>query len=142
MTETPGGKPPIPNTGQKILVAADTVAEILTKCLADVGYDATILKNIGPASPLMETVTSGRYNLLILTNSVCAPAGIADCISEIKPSCPRMKILVMSGYITEAFAKAWRDAGADAIMQLPFTLEEVQNTVRDLLGPPCPGPHW
>ena len=122
----------------KILLAMfGDFGEALNDILNADGYDATCWSTVGSADSIIRSACSGRYDLLVLSNTVCSPFDIAKALAEPRPSCPEMKVLIISGFISEPLMKAWKDAGADAIMKMPFLIATFRSTVQSLL-PPTP----
>ena len=77
---------------------------------------------------------------LLLTDSVLPHLSGPDLCGEIMEVRPGIRVIFMSGYTdAEVFARSQKYGGA--FLQKPFTMDELQRTVRETLAAPPPNGH-
>ena len=121
---------------RSILVVEDEegVRTVVRAALEQVGYRVTTATNGVEATRLLE---DARFEL-VLTDVLMPDKDGIEVISDLRRQCPELPIIAMSGggrlprdgYLTIA-----RHLGAHAILQKPFTVDELLATVDRLLAP-------
>lgn len=128
-----------PEVGQgRILLADDEeyVRESATEMLLAIGYTVIPCDN-GAAAVAWYTANQGNVDLVIL--DVMMPKMTGDqCALALQKINPGVKLLFISGYSSTLSAERWAEltkAGGDVtIMQKPFTIEQLAEAVRRVMG--------
>ncbi len=119
--------------GERVLVVEDDrqVRAIVTNMLATRGYEVT------PTSSGAEAITAsegaGLFDL-ILSDLVMPDMGGRELVEKVKELQPAAAILFMSGYSGDAVRGGGVVAPGIALLEKPFTAEELARHVRDRPG--------
>jgi CheY-like chemotaxis protein len=104
-------------------------SEILTTC----GY--TVLETSDPLEALtIGERRSGAIDLL-LTDLVMPAMRGSELAQRLGTTCPRMRVLYMSGYTDEMIDAASASEPARAFLHKPFTARDLARKVREALAP-------
>jgi CheY-like chemotaxis protein len=118
-----------------ILVVDDEpeVRKLVSAMVGQFGYDV-LTADSGEHAITLYKNNKGPIDLLI--TDVIAPGMsgpmLADKLTELQPG---LKVLYISGYDNTHVVQAYVVEKGHALLTKPFTLEEMQNKVRDLLAP-------
>lgn len=120
-----------PDAGSRVLVVEDDkpLAELLRQQLEIELYSVTVLHD---GEEARASLPDGRFDLLVLDLNLPKLDGIS-LLKQVRPSLPRLPVLVLtarSRVEDRAFAL---DAGADDCMMKPFSFVELHARVRALL---------
>ncbi len=121
---------------RSILVVEDEegVRTVVRAALEQVGYRVTTATNGIEATRLLE---DGGYEL-VLTDVLMPDKDGIEVISDLRRECPELPIIAMSGggrLPRDGYLAIARHLGAHAILQKPFTVDELLATVDRLLAP-------
>ena len=109
----------------------DEVRAIVRLYLETLGY--TVIEASGPDDALDAAERYGDRVELLLTDVVMPRMSGRELADELHARRPSLPVLFMSGYSHDAFAKYGVDAGEAALIEKPFTLEQLSAAVRRVL---------
>lgn len=120
------------NSPPYILIVDDDlhVLRFMKTALVQKGYEVTTTISGRRAIDIIEDRTP---DLLILDLNMPEPDGF-DVLRLERSRCPRLRTLVISGYLQGALLEAARIVGAAATLQKPVTAETLVAKVREVLG--------
>jgi two-component system copper resistance phosphate regulon response regulator CusR len=120
-----------PDAGSQILVVEDDVAlaRLLQQQLEVKSYAVTVLHD-GEAG--RQAIQDGRFDLVILDLNLPKLDGVS-LLQRVRPSLPRMPVLVLTARNRIEDRALSLDAGADDCMVKPFSFVELHARVRALL---------
>jgi CheY-like chemotaxis protein len=120
---------------ETILLAEDEeiVRELARQVLEKQGYRVIAAPN-GAAALMMSGSHQGPIHLLI-SDLIMPDIGGGELASRLVKLRPEIKVLYMSGYTGETIAHYGIVDSSVALLQKPFTLQELARRVRDVLGP-------
>jgi two-component system, cell cycle response regulator CpdR len=116
-----------------ILLAEDdeSVAAFVTRALDQQGHQVT---RVGDGLAALAALARAPFDLLLTDIVMPELDGIALAVKASKDY-PAMKILLMTGYATERQRAHNLEALVDRVLMKPFTLDEIQRAVGELLAP-------
>ncbi|MEO8747223.1 MAG: PAS domain S-box protein [Rhodanobacter sp.] len=124
--------PPVPGSGEKVLVVEDEriVRNIVVEVLHQIGYAALEASDGETGRKLLES--NEAVHLLISDIRLPGMSGreLANLARELRPD---LKVLLMTGYASDASAPEAYVAGMELITK-PFTVEALASRLRKLLG--------
>lgn len=129
----------VPITGKgKVLIMDDEeiIRDLLHDELIDVGYEV-LLANDGAEAIKQYTKAkeSGKpYDAVILDLTVPGAMGGKEVIKKLLEIDPNVKAIVSSGYSTDPIMSDFKKYGFSGIAPKPYKVEELEKTLRDLLG--------
>lgn len=132
----PLSPPPIHGQGETILLVEDEliIRELTARMLTRHGY------NVKCACDGVDALVAfGKYSGeidLVLTdiNMPNMPGNVL--IQALSKMAPELKFIVMTGADHQRDAAAWRELGADAFIQKPFSFKTILAVIRDVIS--CP----
>ncbi|MGC8792109.1 MAG: response regulator, partial [Bryobacteraceae bacterium] len=71
---------------------------------------------------------------LVLMDMVMPGMGGAQCLRELKALCPRLPVLVTTGYAEEGAMERMRAAGAAGFLAKPYTRDQLAEALRRALS--------
>lgn len=123
-----------------ILVIDDDpmVARTAVRLLERLGYQAVYLTDARQALEVLRQ-DPGAFDLVLL-DMVMPGMGGAQCLRELRSLCPRLPVLVTTGYAGEGAIGRMRAEGAAGFLAKPFTLDQLGSAVRSALEARRAGP--
>src|SRR5271169_16069 len=120
-----------PDAGSRVLVVEDDLplAELLRQQLETEAYSVTVLHD-GEAA--RDAIPNGRFDLVILDLNLPKLDGVS-LLQKIRPSQPRLPVLVLTARNRVEDRALSLDTGADDCMVKPFSFVELHARVRALL---------
>ena len=120
-----------PDAGSRVLVVEDDLplAELLRQQLETEAYSVTVLHD-GEAA--RDAIPDGRFDLVILDLNLPKLDGVS-LLKQIRPSVPRLPVLVLTARNRVEDRALSLDTGADDCMAKPFSFIELNARVRALL---------
>jgi excisionase family DNA binding protein len=134
-----GGGAPAPQapqrlegTGHRILVVDDeeSIRELLAKTLALAEYD---VETVGEARSALERLRLGTYDLLIADLRMPGMDGLT-LIREARRLHPPLRVIIITGYSSEASAIEAVNLGVVGYLVKPFRVPQVLSAVARALG--------
>jgi len=118
-------------TKKSILIVDDEegIRNLLCSVLSLGGYNVSTVSD-GLAG--LEELKAGDYDVVISDMKMPKASGL-DILAEVKKTGRKTKVILISGYNTEEEANIIKEAGAFSFLSKPFTLDEVNETVRKAL---------
>jgi DNA-binding NtrC family response regulator len=115
----------------RILVVDDdeNIRKVLTTILEDEGYT---VESVDTAKKAIEKTKRKFYNLALIDIRLPDMEGI-ELLTKIKPTTPKMRKIIITGYPTLQNAIEAVNRGADAYIVKPFDMEKVLETIKDQL---------
>ncbi|MDR2337923.1 MAG: response regulator [Deltaproteobacteria bacterium] len=126
-------KPTIPKGQERILVVddEDTVRTVLQKSLEFLGYTVDTALH-GKDALERYAGNLSNYDLVILDMMMPQMSG-EETFLKMREIYPQIKVILASGYSSDASTKAVLAAGAKSFIQKPFAIEELATEVRRCL---------
>ena len=91
------------------------------------------LEHVNTIAAAKSYLSEKQPSLIMLDNKL--PDGLGmDFIHYIKTHYPKIKILMISGFIPDATKDIALENGADLYLEKPFTKDQIYNSVRSLLN--------
>ena len=120
-----------PESGSRVLVVDDDVplAQLLRQQLEGQSYSVSMVHD---GESAQQAIRDGRFDLVILDLNLPKLDGIS-LLKRIRPSQPRLPVLVLTARNQVADRALSLDTGADDCMAKPFSFLELQARVRALL---------
>jgi DNA-binding response OmpR family regulator len=120
-----------PDAGSRVLVVEDDVplAELLRQQLEIESYLVTVLHD---GESAQSAIGAGRFDLVILDLNLPKLDGVS-LVKRVRPSLPRLPVLVLTARNRVEDRAISLDAGADDCMIKPFSFVELHARVRALL---------
>ncbi len=123
----------LPEGKERILVVEDDpqVLQFVTAQLLSLGYDVTAV-SFG-VDALERLKQDGRYDLLF--TDVVLPKALSgvELARQARQMCPRIKVLLTSGYPEEVFEQHGRPDVSTLVLRKPYRRKELADTLRTLL---------
>ena len=115
---------------KKMLVVEDQgeTCLILDLILSDRKFELDYVNNLLDAD---EYLSNNKPSIIILDNKLPDGFGV-DFISYVKKKYPKIKIIMISGFSTARDVAM--ENGADAFLEKPFSMENVNDTIDRLMG--------
>jgi len=115
----------------RILIIDDdkNIRKVLTAILEDEGYKVEAVET---AKRAIEKARKNFYNLALVDIRLPDIEGI-ELLTKMKPTTPKMRKIIITGYPTLQNAIEALNKGADAYIVKPFNMEKVLKTIRDQL---------
>jgi EAL domain-containing protein (putative c-di-GMP-specific phosphodiesterase class I)/signal transduction histidine kinase/CheY-like chemotaxis protein len=138
--------------GLRMLVADDSPVnrEVVIAALSRLGVTPEVVENGRQA---VAGVARGRFDIVLMDGSMPEMDGFeaarAIRAAEAAAQRPRVPIVAFTAHVVGVAAEAWRDAGMDAVLHKPFTLQALARCLGDVVpasratasAPPAePGP--
>lgn len=119
-----------PRQAKKMLVVEDQgeTCLILDLILSDRKFELDYVNNLLDAD---EYLSKNKPSMIILDNKLPDGFGV-DFISYVKKKYPKIKIIMISGFSTARDVAM--ENGADAFLDKPFSMENVNDTIDRVLG--------
>lgn len=120
-------------SGEKILVVDDdnTIRSIVSKMLCRLGYDVS---SADSAESGLALFLKNSFDLVLTDFSMPGMNGI-NLAFYIKEESPATQVVLMTGDEKEAILSKIRETAVDQALFKPFTLTEMDETLRGLLHP-------
>jgi CheY-like chemotaxis protein len=115
-----------------ILLAEDdrAVREFVSRALRQDGHDVTA---VGDGQQALTALEKGRFDMLLADIVMPQLDGIALALKAAKEY-PELPVLLMTGYAAERQRAHNLDALSQDVISKPFTLQEIRDAVRRMLG--------
>ncbi len=110
----------------------DTVRQMTNKMLKAIG--CTVLSTASPQEALSMCATSDVHVDLVLTDVVMPLMSGKELKNKIETLRPGIKTIFMSGYTADIIAHSGVLEEGAHLLQKPFTLNELANKIREVLG--------
>ena len=126
---------PVDHTGQYtvLLVEAEEGLRALNaRGLTSRGYTVCEASNGSEAIALIE---AGQHVDLVVSEVVMPEMDGPTLLKELRCRDPNLKIIFVSGFASEAFAKYLAEGGQFAFLAKPFTLKQLVAAVKETMGP-------
>ncbi len=118
------------------LVADDNPVnrEVASEALAQLGASVAVVENGAQA---VEAIQAGRYDIVFMDGSMPELDGFEASRRvrqwEAGAGRPRTVIVALTAHVVGTPSEAWRQAGMDAVLHKPFTLDQLARTIAELL---------
>lgn len=123
----------------KILLMDDEefVREIATELLVHLGYTVKTATEGQEALRLykQELESGERFTAVIMDLTIPGGMGGKETIQELKKLDPDVKTIVSSGYANDPILANFRDYGFDGMVPKPYKLEELSETLQQVINP-------
>lgn len=115
-----------------ILLAEDdkAVREFVSRALRQDGHDVTA---VGDGEQALTALEKGRFDMLLADIVMPQLDGIALALKAAKDY-PQLPVLLMTGYAAERQRAHNLDALSQDVISKPFSLQEIRDAVRRMLG--------
>jgi DNA-binding NtrC family response regulator len=107
----------------------EDIRKVLEAILVEEGYD---VESVGTANEALEATERRFYNVALIDVRLPDMEGI-NLLTKFKPSTPRMRKIIITGYPTLQNAVQAVNSGADAYIMKPFDVEKVLKTIEGQL---------
>ena len=109
----------------------EMIIHVGQKVLGSLGYE--VLTALG-GEKAIEILENGAVKIdIVILDMIMPGMDGGEVFDRIKEICPRVKILLSSGYSLEGQAKGILERGCDGFIQKPFDLTELSQKVREVL---------
>jgi EAL domain-containing protein (putative c-di-GMP-specific phosphodiesterase class I)/signal transduction histidine kinase/CheY-like chemotaxis protein/HPt (histidine-containing phosphotransfer) domain-containing protein len=118
------------------LVADDNPVnrEVASEALAQLGASVAVVENGAQA---VEAIQAERYDIVFMDGSMPELDGFEATRRvrqwEAGAGRPRTVIVALTAHVVGTPSEAWRQAGMDAVLHKPFTLDQLARTIAELL---------
>jgi excisionase family DNA binding protein len=131
-TASPPAAEPLEAAGHRVLVVDDeeSIRELLARTLALAEYD---VDTVADARSALERLRLDDYGLLIADLRMPGMDGLA-LIREARRLLPALRVIIITGYSTEASAIEAVNLGAAGYLVKPFRIPQVLSAVARALG--------
>ena len=128
----PAAAQPTESTGHRVLVVDDeeSIRELLTRALELAEYD---VEAVADARSALERLRLGAYDLLVADLRMPGMDGLA-LIREARRLHPTLRVIIITGYSTEASAIEAVNLGVVGYLVKPFRVPQVLGAVARALG--------
>ena len=115
----------------RILVIDDdeNIRKVLVAILTDEGY---LVDSVGTAKGALEKTKKQFYNVALIDVRLPDMEGI-ELLTKFKPTTPKMRKIIITGYPTLQNAILAVNGGADAYIMKPFDVEKVLRIIEEQL---------
>jgi DNA-binding NtrC family response regulator len=115
----------------RILVIDDdeNIRKVLVAILTDEGY---MVNSVGTARGALEKTKKQFYNVALIDVRLPDMEGI-ELLTKFKPTTPKMRKIIITGYPTLQNAILAVNGGADAYIMKPFDVEKVLKVIEEQL---------
>lgn len=108
-----------------------TLSHVLSRVLADEGYDVTVSRNGRDA---LNLVTGGATRVDVVVSDVGLPGLRGDKLAaELRRARPALPIVLMTGFSAVVVPGHEKTIGVAAILQKPVSIEDLLTAIRDAL---------
>jgi DNA-binding NtrC family response regulator len=115
------------------VLVVDDDASIRFLCRVNLELDGWTVRDAGTLAEAREALSDGRVQVALLDVHVGGSSGL-DFLDELRRDHPGLPVAMLTGSVgTEAFS----GVAADAVLPKPFTLEQLNETVRTLASRPA-----
>jgi two-component system cell cycle sensor histidine kinase/response regulator CckA len=128
-------KPPADDTGQGVILLVedeDGLRSLNARGLASRGYTVLEASNGLEAIELLEA-HDGKVDLVV-SDVVMPEMDGPTLFKELRKRSPDLKVVFVSGYAEEAFAKSLPEGGTFGFLAKPFTLKQLVATVKETVA--------
>jgi len=109
----------------------ETVMDVSSKMLEKLDYNVLQARNGAEAGTIAKNY-NGDIDLAIM--DVCLPDMMGGALYPIiTKACPKMKVIVSSGYDLEGPAQKILDAGAQGFIQKPYSFSALSNKLNEVM---------
>jgi len=115
----------------RVLVIDDdeNIRTMLSMILEDEGY---VVESVDTAKKAIERTEKRFYNIALIDVRLPDMEGI-ELLTKIKPTTPKIRKIIITGYPTLKNAIEAVNNGADAYIMKPFDVEKVLKTIKEQL---------
>ncbi len=126
-------KPSAPHKKMLLLVEDDMeVLEVEKEILSLSGYELKEARN-GKEALILYKKVKDRVSA-VLTDLTMPKMGGIELARKVKSINPKVKVIVISGYITQKEMETLRREGIDDVIQKPFEMEELLSRLKSAIG--------
>ena len=113
-----------------ILVVDDEpdVAEMISFCLSEQGYDVSTAES---GTQAVDLARAKQFDLAICDLSMPGWDGIRTA-RALRDLTPNLQVIIVTGYASEEARSAIRNGVAEAWLSKPFTVTELQESIRQV----------
>jgi PAS domain S-box-containing protein len=138
--ENAGRRLPARRRGRpRVLVMDDepSIRRVTGKMLEYLGYHVEVVESGSIAvERFRQALNTGHpFDVVMLDLMVPRGMGGRETMDRLSRLAPTVKAVLMSGYAQQSILMEYRDHGFGAVMTKPFTLEELNTTLRSVLTP-------
>ena len=130
--------------GGKILLIDDEqmIRKSASAVLGRLGFEVESAKDGSEGIRLHEEAVKAERPFDAVIMDLTIPGGMSgeETLRELKRICPEVKVVVSSGYSNDSILSLYREYGFSAAVPKPWSLEELTDTLRRLIGPGRGGP--
>ncbi len=133
----PVATPPVISHGQaRILICDDDdrIRFVLTSMLEELGYEVTSTSRGAECIDVFHA-QQGLFDAVLLDDLMPGMSGYA-CFQQLRVLCPRVKVLIVSGYRRSDFGDDITRTGIYGFLRKPVRLEELSEALTKALGQP------
>ena len=136
--ESPGAAAPGKARSGRVLVMDDekVIREVAGELLRTLGHEAEFAES-GEAALTMyrEAMAAAKpFDVVILDLTIRCGMGGLETLGKLLEIDPGAKAVVSSGYSDEAALSNYREHGFRAFLKKPYNMDELQNTLSNMLG--------
>ena len=116
----------------KILIIEDehAILNLLERIVLHMGHSPVVASDGFVALKLLEKMTPDM--IVSDLKMPGTPSGI-DLIRTLRSRCPRIPIVVISGYASRDFMAKWPELGIDEFLPKPFDMTSIRNVIERAL---------
>jgi PAS domain S-box-containing protein len=123
----------------RVLVMDDepAIRKVASNMLEFLGYQAEVVDNgTAAVERFTQALKKGRpFDVVMLDLVIPGGMGGTEAMDRLARLAPMVKGVLVSGYAKPAVMEEYRDHGFGAVITKPFTLEELNATLRSVLAP-------
>ena len=116
-----------------LLIGGEDIGELLKTELRNEGYDVTRMNTPGVIEPIIEELDGINYGILVAMGNGFPYRRLPALVSAVRISHPSMKVLAISGCDDLSFVIELKKCGVDDYITMPFVLEDVVQSVKDMI---------
>jgi CheY-like chemotaxis protein len=107
------------------------------KMLEYLGYHVEVVESGSIAVERFKQALNTGHPFDVVMLDLMVPRGMGgrETMDRLSRLAPTVKAVLMSGYAQQSILMEYRDHGFGAVMTKPFTLEELNTTLRSVLTP-------
>lgn len=122
----------------RVLVMDDEplIRRVLVKTLALIGFEVeTVAEGLEALNCYREAKEAGRaFDVVIMDLTIPGGMGGKEAVAYLLDYDPQAKVIVSSGYSSDAIASNYQKYGFRAVVTKPYKLEELTHTINELIN--------
>ena len=113
----------------------EAIRLLLSRMLTGIGYEVAITKDGAEAiEQYVKAIESGQpFHAVIIDLTIPGGMGGKEAIKQLLEIDPDAKVIVSSGYSTDAVMADYKEYGFSAVVAKPYRVGELEKTLRGLL---------